>query len=712
MSPLFRVALSAAVVAATAAPVSAQQDAPADTAAVADTLAPEPVDAAPDSVAAAAEDTLDPEPRREDTRLTWLGDTLQGPPPEPDFAEPPEIFPDRVVDPYTLDRPGAWPAWILTGDQLLGRGAFSLLDVLESEFLVAPVDLGGPGAPIYMTTPHGTPTNLQVFVDGVPAGTPFAGAWDLRQLPVEGIARVAYYPGTQSAAWGAGATGGVLSITTRRALAETARSTLSFILGSFDAEGFSGNFGRRITSRGEVFLAANFDASDGFVRAGDFTRNQTVFRAGWRVVGRHRVELSHVADGLSGRANRNSLFDEEDQDRSLTHVFYEGGIGPVALGGHYWSEALEQITNLTLAGELGLTGDSDETGAKGTASIEIGPIRAWGEAVWEESETTSSHAAFQSPVGGSLLDPPEEDPDAPRLVNPRSRTEWAAGAGWSGLEDRIAANAAVRRLDWGESAEAGTAWQLEARVRPAAGWTVRAAAGHGVRAADLVGQATLVALEPGEIRPGRDADPEALEEWDDVRAEVTWERPGWRARLAAWRSTGDGAFLWSPPSAWNRFDRGSPEVRIGTLGLNTFDVVDLELSGVALEAVVPLPYGTKGVFRWRSVDATEEITGEELPYLPGRQALGQLRWARRLFPSRDLLVETRLTGRFSGERTTLSDETLPSYLLADVLVQATVINFTVYVSFKNLAGQAYRTEEAFFLPQTEGYFGIVWRFRG
>jgi len=701
MPPSLRVALCAAVVAATAAPAVAQDDVPQDTVAAADE---------PDSLTADETGFRLPDPLPPDPRMTWLGDTLPEQPRMPQFAELPEIYPDSLIDPYVLDRPGASPAWVLSGDQLTGRGAFTLLDILESEVLIAPVDLGGPGAPSFLMTGSGTFTNLQVFVDGVPMGTPFAAAWDLRQIPVEGIARIAFYPGPQSAAWGGEATGGVLSITTRRALAPTARSALSFILGSFDAEGFSGNFGRRLASRGEVFVASNFDASDGFVRAGDFTRNQIVFRAGWQFDGPHRLEFSQISDGLSGRASRNNVTDEEDQDRSTSHLFYRGAAGPVSLRGHYWSESLELQSNLLLAEQPGLIGTSDETGLRGTASFRIGPVEAWGEAMREESETFSDHPAFRSPAGGSLLDDPD-DPEAPRLENPRTRVEWAGGAGWSSLDGRLAGNLAVRRLDYGDAADAGTAWRAEGVYRPAPAWTVRASAGRGVRAADLIGQATLTALGSGEIRPGRDADPANLEEWSEVRGEVTWERPGWRARVGAWRSTGDETFLWLSPSAWNRFDPGAPDARLGTLGLNTFDVVDLEMTGVELEAAMPLPYGAKGVFLWRSVDATEEITGEELPYLPSHQGLGQIRWARRMFPSRDLLVETRISGRFAAERETLSETTLPSYFLLDLLVQATVINFTVYVSFKNLAGRAYRTEESFFLPQTEGYFGIFWRFR-
>jgi outer membrane receptor protein involved in Fe transport len=97
--------------------------------------------------------------------------------------------------------------------------------------------------------------------------------------------------------------------------------------------------------------------------------------------------------------------------------------------------------------------------------------------------------------------------------------------------------------------------------------------------------------------------------------------------------------------------------------------------------------------------------------VPESQFLGQVRYATRLFPSRDLLLEARATGRFNGERTTLTGETLSSYFVTDLLVQGTIINFTIFVSLKNITNELFRTEEAFALPGREGFFGINWRFR-
>ena len=71
-------------------------------------------------------------------------------------------------------------------------------------------------------------------------------------------------------------------------------------------------------------------------------------------------------------------------------------------------------------------------------------------------------------------------------------------------------------------------------------------------------------------------------------------------------------------------------------------------------------------------------------------------------------MEARLTGRYLGERTALDGQALQSYLVVDALGQATVINFTIFVSFKNLGGLMID----FDLPETEGYIGVVWRFRG
>ena len=116
-------------------------------------------DAVPDSVAPeeAPEDTLGGAPEGAfplpvvDPRLTLLGDTLApGDTVVPKFSELPEFYADTVIDPYVAARPGARPAWTLTGEELVGRGAFSLLDVLESEFPVWALDLGGGGVNTYV----------------------------------------------------------------------------------------------------------------------------------------------------------------------------------------------------------------------------------------------------------------------------------------------------------------------------------------------------------------------------------------------------------------------------------------------------------------------------------------------------------------------------------------------------------------------------------
>lgn len=681
---------------------TAQDVAPADTATPADTVA--------------VADSLRFPPAITDPRITLLGDTLgSGDTLRPRFAELPEIYPDSLVDPYTFIRPGGWPEWVLTGDEILGRGAQSLLDVLESEALVLGQDLGGGGVGMFLGSPHGSQTNVQVVVDGVAAGTPLSVSWDLRQLPLEAIARIAWYPGPQVAAWGGSGTGGVLAITTRRSLAPRARSLLAFGAGSFDSESFGGYLGRPVTSRGDAFVAANFDATDGFPQTGDFTRNQLVAKAGWRIGERHRIEVSRLGDGLSGEANRTSLNGSQDQDATLLHAFYGGSAGPLSARVHAFRATEDINENFNYRGAAGLVGEGRRTGTRGEADFRRGPFVGWAGGAWEEAEVTSSHPAFLRADGSSILESPGAiDSGAPIVANPRRRTEWGGGAGYGRPDGRLAANAAFRRLDFGDAAESGAAWQVEAQGHPVLGLTIRAAAGRAVQPASPISQALLanLAADGLEVHPGQPANPSALEKWTSWRGEIGWTRSGWRVAGAAYGASGDGAFLWLPPTAWLYFDRGNLEtVRLGEVGFNTFDVVDLSASGLEGEVSLPLPWDLRGVLKVRRLELTEDASGQQVPYVPRNQALGQLRYARRLFPSRDLLVEARLTGRYSGERTTLSGETLADYLVGDLLLQATVINFTIFVSFKNIAGQGVRSEEAFFLPGREGYVGVNWRFR-
>lgn len=680
-----------------------------------------------DSLAPAPGDTLEPAPSLEpapDPRLTWLGDTLGAADSlQPKFSAVPEVWPDSLVDPYVAPRPGARPAWELTGEALLGRGAYSLLDVIESEALILGNDLGGGGMPAFLGGGSGTYANVQTVIDGVPVGNPLETAWDLRRIPVEAIARVAFYPGAGVAAWGGDGTGGVLVITTRRALAATSRSALSFHLGSFDAQGFSGYFGRRIGRRGDVFVAANFDDTEGFDR-GDYTRNQLVLKTGWRFGDRHMVELARFSDGLTGSANRGTILGEEDRDATFLHAFYRGSYGPVTARLHGYRDEHDVTESFEFSPVTdpvvllpGVIGISERSGARGELTLEWEGLTAWASGARESTRVESSHAAFDSPDGGSVLDPaPEDDPDAVRIANPRERTEWGGGIGWERPGVPVTGHVTARSTDPGANADTAVAWRAEIAARPLPTLTFRASAGSAERPAGFVGQAALAGLQASdtEVHPGAPADPAALETWSDWRVEASWSQPGFRLTGRAFAADGTGAFLWSPPSAGLYFDRGRADAfLLGDIPFNAFDALDVMVSGLEAEAVVPLPlWGIQGRAGVRRIEATEEFSDLALPYVPELQALGQLRWADRFFPSRDLLVEARLTGRYLGERTTVrSDELLPSFLVTDLLVQATIINFTISVSYKNLFGTGNRTEPTFFLPPREGFLSIVWRFR-
>lgn len=674
----------------------AQEAAPADSA-VADSLEGAPEGAFPTPIV--------------DPRFTLLGDTLSpGDTLRPRFSELPEVYPDSVIDPYVPAWPGRRPAWRLEGEELVGRGAFSLLDVIESEAPVWALDLGGGGVNAYLGSEAGLPSGVEVFVDGIPAGDPLTAAWDLRQIPLEAVARVEWFPGPGVAAWGGRGTAGVLAITTRRSVAPTARSLLAFTAGSFDTETFSGRFGRPLGWRGDVFVGANFDATDGFLGSGDYTRNQTVIKAGWRPGLSHRLEVARLGDGFSGEDNRFGLAGEQDQDRATWHVSYLGAAGPLDARVHYYRTELDIERNFDYDEVVGLIGRGERSGVRAEMGFRRGPVRVWGTGAREEEEATSDHAAFQGSDGGNLLDPAE---GATGLENPRATLELGGGAGFDAGSGRLAGHLVARHLDHGDWAEGGTSWQAAASGEPVPGLRVHVAAGRAQRPPGFLEQSVLrqVADDLGEIHPGRAADPGALETWREVRAGAEWSGGKWRAAGRAWSGSGDGVLVWLPPTAWLGFDRSTPGTRLGEPDLNTFDVLDLSTSGVEGEIDLSLPWDVRGRGVARRMAMEDERTGEQLPYVPRTQLLGQLRYAERFFPSRDLLVEARLTGRYTGERSAFGVDPLPSFFATDLLVQATIINFTLFVSLKNLGGQRYRTVDAFFLPGREGYFGINWRFR-
>ncbi len=675
-------------------------------------LAQEPAAPPADSLAA---DTLEARRPvgREDPRLTWLGDTLaliDADSIHPKFSDVPEVWPDSLVDPYLLDRPGSAPAWRLTGTALQGRGAYSLLDVLESEFLILGQDLGGSGLGAYLGSPHGTGTNVQVVVDGVPAGGALFPGWDLRQIPVEAIAEVAWYPGPQAAAFGGAGTGGVLAITTRRSLAPSSRSMIALLLGSFNAEAFSGKLGRPLPWNGDVFVGANFDFTEGPFGTGDFTRNQSLVRAGWGIGRHHRVEIARRGDGISGDDTRLDLAGSEDTDDAALHAFYTGSFGSVTARLHAQRESREVKQAFELEGLPGILAEAKTDDVRGSLETRIGDRAvAWAAGGWTREDAISAAPAFF--VGGvNALDPAEDS--GIEAIAPRTTSEWGGGVGYGAAADPFAASLAVRGFSFGRGRSA-VAWQAEGVARPGGGVTLRAFAGRSARPPDLAAEAVLgdLALLGVEVHPGVAADPDAIETWTEWRGEAGWTREEWHVAGRAWRATGKSTFVWLPPTAWTRYDPTSGTFPLGGLGFNAFDALDVTATGIEAEVIVPLPFGVRGRLLARWLDERDDRQDLQLPYVPKVQALGQLRYARRFFPSRDLLLEARVTGRYLGERTTLAGGTLAAGLVGDALLQVTIVHFTIFVSFKNFTDQEVRTEESVDLPGSEGFVGINWRFR-
>jgi outer membrane receptor protein involved in Fe transport len=358
----------------------------------------------------------------------------------------------------------------------------------------------------------------------------------------------------------------------------------------------------------------------------------------------------------------------------------------------------------------GFVGSGVRSGARFELGFSEGPLRVWGGGAQEEEEADSGHALFLDSGGVNLLDPGAEQAG---LENPRTTIEVGGGAGFEALEGRVTAHVAARRLDHGDWADAGTAWQAAAAGSPVDDLRLRFSLARGQRPPRFSEQSLLrqIADDLGEIHPGRVADPGALETWLEARAEAEWNGAGWRVAGRVWSADADGAFVWLPPTVWLAFDRAETSIRLGDVGFNSFDVLDLSASGAEGEVELPLPWRLKGRLVGRRLSVEDDRLGEQVPYVPRTQILGQLRYADRFFPSRDLLLEARLTGRYTGDRMTLGGETLSSFLVTDLLLQGTIIDFTIFVSLKNLGGQRYRSEESFFLPGREGYFGVNWRFR-
>ncbi|QJR80331.1 TonB-dependent receptor [Alteromonas pelagimontana] len=114
---------------------------------------------------------------------------------------------------------------VLSEDEIRRSGAVQLTDLLRSLPGVTIAQSGSPGALAEIRVRGSESNHLLVLIDGVVANDIGQGSLiDLAHLTAANVTRIELLRGPQSALWGSGAIGGVLSITTKGAATQNSQS--------------------------------------------------------------------------------------------------------------------------------------------------------------------------------------------------------------------------------------------------------------------------------------------------------------------------------------------------------------------------------------------------------------------------------------------------------------------------------------------------------
>ena len=136
---------------------------------------------------------------------------------------------------------------------------------------------------------------IAVFLDGARVNDPRNNAVALEQVPLDAIERIEITRGSAAALAGGGSEAGVVRIVTRRGA--TPSGSVSAAAGSFGSRRYDGTYGHAL-GKFDLFVAGNYDASDGFRRnaGGDQTRWNA--SGGYDFGGGRRLSLALLSSHL------------------------------------------------------------------------------------------------------------------------------------------------------------------------------------------------------------------------------------------------------------------------------------------------------------------------------------------------------------------------------------------------------------------------------
>jgi vitamin B12 transporter len=145
-------------------------------------------------------------------------------------------FAERISDSHA-------PASVITASEITAGGYTSLTEVLQARGGLEITTNGGPGQPSAVFMRGAEARHTLVLIDGLRVGSATAGGTAFEHIPLGQIERIEIVPGPLSGVYGPDAIGGVIQIFTRGAASGT---TARLSAGSFGTQEAAASIARRI----------------------------------------------------------------------------------------------------------------------------------------------------------------------------------------------------------------------------------------------------------------------------------------------------------------------------------------------------------------------------------------------------------------------------------------------------------------------------------
>jgi len=178
-----------------------------------------------------------------------------------------EIVVSANLEPTAASSTGA-TVDVITEEQLQATGEIRVIDFLNRLPGVSVRTNGGTGRTATVSVRGANQNYVAVLVDGInvadPSGTQVG--FDFGQLTTAGISRIEVLKGSQSALYGSSAVGGVINITTRRAVEEGTHQYLDAEIGSYGTGTLAYSL-THLDDRSEAAMTLSHVQTDGFSTA-------------------------------------------------------------------------------------------------------------------------------------------------------------------------------------------------------------------------------------------------------------------------------------------------------------------------------------------------------------------------------------------------------------------------------------------------------------